>query len=184
MLEGTNTNLADYIEKALRDGLDKKEKNSIFKTTKAEEKHMNIYSDINAVKKIQGQDLLDAITNALGDLDEEFYTNATIIMRKNDYFSLLKELSNQSKELFHLQPNEILGTKVIFCEDAIKHVIGDSSYLHINYSSDIKPESERTAREGGNYFVLSGNFDIRLLLTSAFRIPDVVTQVSKTKKEN
>ncbi len=185
LLEGTNTNLVEYIEKALREGLAKKEKYSIFKTTKAEEKHMNIYSDINGIKKVQGENLFDAITNALADLDEEFYTNATIVMRKNDYFSIIKELSNQSKELFQLQPNEILGTKVVFCEQADKPIIGDFSYLHINYSSDIKLESERTAREGRNYFVLSGNFDIRLLLTSAFRIVEVTQGVSRsTKKDN
>lgn len=186
LLEGTNINLVEYIEKALKEGLAKKEKYSIFKTTKPEEKHMNIYSDTNAVKKVQGDTLFKAIKNALSDLSDDFYSNATIVMRKDQYFSMIEELSNNNTNFYDKQLDKILGINVVFCEDADKPIIGDFSYLRINYSSDIKLESERTAREGRNYFILSGSFDIRLVLTSAFRIAEVTPAIlsNRSKKEN
>lgn len=186
LLEGTNTNLVNYIERALKEGLVKKEKYSIFKTNKTEEKHMNIYSDTNAVKKVQGDTLFKAIKNALSDLCDEFYNNATIVMHRNDYYSMIDELSNNNTNFYDKQNHQILGVKVVFCEDAHKPVIGDFRYLHLNYYTDTKLESERIAREGRNFFILSGSFDIRLILTSAFRIAETTPTMlsTRSKKEN
>lgn len=188
LLDGTNANLVNYVETTLREGLAKKEKYAIFKTTKENEKHMNIYSDTNNIKKVQGDTLFRAIKNALADLSDEYYNNATIVMRKNDYFEMMDELSNQNTNFYDRQANTILGVNVVFCEDADKPVIGDFKYLHINYYTDTKLESERNAREGRNYFILSGSFDIRLILTSAFRIAEIQvsgrTVTKDSKKDN
>lgn len=188
LLDGTNANLVNYVETTLREGLAKKEKYAIFKTTKENEKHMNVYSDINNIKKVQGDTLFRAIKNALADLSDEYYNNATIVMRKNDYFEMIDELSNQNTNFYDRQANTILGVNVVFCEDADKPVIGDFKYLHINYYTDTKLESERNAREGRNYFILSGSFDIRLILTSAFRIAEIQvsgrTVTKDSKKDN
>ena len=183
LLKGTNTNLVEYIEKALKDGLSAKEKHSIFKTTTENEKHMNIYSDRNNVKKIQGESLFKAIKKALSDLPDEYYHNATIVMKKNDYFDMMEELSNNNTNFYDKQSQSILGTNVVFCEEAEKPIVGDFNYLHINYDMDLTLEPERKAREGRNYFVLSGSFDIQYLLTSAFRIAEVTGAYSVRNKK-
>lgn len=183
LLEGTNTNLVEYIEKALKEGLATKEKYCIFKTTTEQEKHMNIYSDTNNVKKIQGETLFKAIKKALSDLPDEYYHNATIVMRKNEYFDMMEELSNNNTNFYDKQSQSILGINVVFCEEAEKPIVGDFSYLHINYDMNLKLEPERQPREGRNFFVLSGSFDIQYLLTSPFRIVEVTgTYSSKSKK--
>ena len=184
LLEGTNTNLVKYIEKALKEGLAKKEKYSIFKTTTPIEKHMNIYSDTNNVKKIQGETLFKGIKKALSDLSDEYYHNATIVMRKNEYFDMMEELSNNNTNFYDKQSQSILGINVVFCEEAEKPIVGDFSYLHINYDMNLKLEPERQPREGRNFFVLSGSFDIQYVLTSPFRIVEVTSSMlsSKSKK--
>lgn len=186
LLEGTNTNLVEYIEKALKEGLATKEKHSIFKTTTPTEKHMNIYSDTNNVKKIQGETLFKAIKKALSDLPDEYYHNATIVMRKNEYFDMLEDLSNNNTNFYDKQSQSILGINVVFCEEAEKPIVGDFSYLHINYDMNLKLEPERQPREGRNFFVLSGSFDIQYLLTSPFRIVEVTPSMltGRGKKDN
>ena len=104
-------------------------------------------------------------------------------MKKNDYFDMMEELSNNNTNFYDKQSQSILGTNVVFCEEAEKPIVGDFNYLHINYDMDLTLEPERKAREGRNYFVLSGSFDIQYLLTSAFRIAEVTGTYSVRNKK-
>ena len=173
VIYGTDTELVNYIENSLKSGLATKEKYCIFKTINSGEEHMNIYSSQNAIKEVEGEDLFKAINLALVDLEDMYYENATIVMRRADYMKMIDKLSNGNTSFYDKQPEQVLGVKVVFCELAEKPIVGDFSQLHLNYEIDSVFESDKDIKSGENLFVLTAWGDIRIKLSSAFRIAKV-----------
>lgn len=172
-----------YLKDKLRQALEYREKYCIFKNINTEEEHMNIYSSQNAIKEIEGENLFKTIKNSLSDLGDMYCENTAIVMRKTDYIKMICDLSDENNNFYNKQFESILGVKLIFCEFAEKPVIGDFSKLHINYENGILFEKDVNATDNFNKIIVSGNFDIRLLLTSAFRIAEVQSVSRLTKKD-
>jgi len=171
ILLGTNTNLVQTVEAALESGLAKKEKVIAFTTTpKADEEHMSFYSEQNAIKVIEGDDLFKAIKAALADLEDDYSENATIVMTKKDYYDMIETLANNNATLYMAQPEQILGAPVVFCDMAIYPVVGDFRYSHFNYDLEMLYDRDKNVRTGMEDFVLTAWVDHQIKLKSAFRI--------------
>lgn len=171
ILLGTNTNLVQTVEAALESGLAKKEKVIAFTTTpKAGEEHMSFYSEQNAIKVIEGDDLFKAIKAALADLEDDYSENATIVMTKKDYYDMIETLANNNATLYMAQPEQILGAPVVFCDMAIYPVVGDFRYSHFNYDLNMLYDRDKNVRTGMEDFVLTVWIDHQIKLKSAFRI--------------
>lgn len=162
-----------YLKHILKEGLEHKEKYCIFKTTIPSEEHMNIYSSQNAIKEVEGETLFKAIKNSLDDLNEKYRERAIIVMKKRDYIDMVDKSLNSNFDFYTNQSCQLLGIKVVFCEFADKPVVGDFSQLHINYEDYILLENQRGLTDNLDNIIISGNFDIRVRLSSAFRIAKV-----------
>ncbi|MDM5270536.1 phage major capsid protein [Bacillus wiedmannii] len=174
VLRGTDTDLVAHIENALQSGLATKEKKVMFAATPAiGEEKMSFYSTPNAVKTVNGGDMFEAITNALADLHEDYRENAKVTMRYADYVKMIKTLANGSATLYSVQPEQIIGAPVIFCDYATKPIVGDFNYSVINYDLETLFEQDKNVKSGIESFVLTAYLDHRLLLSSAFRIAEV-----------
>ena len=185
VLHGTETDLISAIETNLRGGLAKREKMYAFLpaascATDATHAHMSFYQTttsggetVSAIKEVTGTSLYDAIVNAIADLDDDFSANARIVMKKTDYFSIVKDLSNNSDVLFTDKPASILGIPVTFCDKATVPVVGDFSYYGINYDIGAIYETDKDAKKGEYYFVLTAWGDQQIRLKSAFRLAKV-----------
>ena len=171
--EADNERVITYLKDELKQVLEYKEEYCIFKTTIPSEEHMNIYSSQNGIKEVEEENLFKAIKLALADLDDVYFKNATIVMNRNHYLKMMDELSNCNTNFYDKQPEQVLGIKVVFCQLADKPVIGDFSQLHINYEDNILLENQRGLTEHFDNIIISGNFDIRVRLSSAFRIAKV-----------
>ncbi|VDG18548.1 phage major capsid protein [Lactobacillus brevis] [Lactiplantibacillus mudanjiangensis] len=171
ILNGTNTALVQYIQAALQSALALKEKKVAFATTpKTGEEHMSFYSDETSIKKITGDTMFDAITQAAGDIDDAFQSNIKVYMRRPDYLAMIKELSNNSVTLFGKAPEEIIGYPARFIERASTPVVGNFSFAQLNYEIDSTLyEQWKDYDKGINYFGLTAWFDHQILLASAFR---------------
>lgn len=171
ILNGTNTALVQYIQAALQSALALKEKKVAFATApKAGEEHMSFYSDDTGIKKITGNTMFDAITQAAGDIDDAFQSNIKVYMRRPDYLAMIKELSNNSVTLFGKAPEEIIGYPARFIERASIPVVGNFSFAQLNYEIDSTLyEQWKDYDKGINYFGLTAWFDHQILLASAFR---------------
>ena len=91
-------------------------------------------------------------------------------MRYADYVTMLKTLSNNSMDLYRVQPEQIIGKPVIFCDSAAIPIVGDFGYCRLNYDGDLVYDADKDV-DGGNYiWVLTGWFDQHRLLNSAFRL--------------
>ena len=176
VLMGTNTNLVQTVENNLRAGLAAKERKVSFATSpKSGEEHMSFYdkTEVN-IKEVEGNDLYEAITNALADLHEDFRENATIYMRFSDYVTIIRTLANGSATLYNAQPEQVLGKPVIFTDAATTPVDGDFSYAHLNYDiADVLYEQYKDYDKGINYFMVTAWFDHQIKLASAFRLATI-----------
>ncbi|WPC19427.1 phage major capsid protein [Pediococcus inopinatus] len=176
VLLGTNTALVQYTENALQSGLASKEKKVAFAATpKAGEEHMSFY-DATEVKipSVSGSTLFDAITNAVGDLNDAYQDSAQIVMRRQDYTKMIKELSNGSATLYQAQPEEVLGKPVTFIDAATTPIVGDFSYSQLNYDiASTQYEQWKDFDKGINYFQITAYFDHQIKLASAFRLATV-----------
>lgn len=171
ILLGTNTNLVQTVEAALESGLAKKEKVIAFtKSPKPGEEHMSFYSTQNGIKEVEGDDLYKAIKNALADLEDDYSENATIVMTKKDYYDMIEVLANNNTTLYMAQPEQVLGAPVVFCDMAIKPVVGDFRYSHFNYDLNMLYDRDKNVRTGMEDFVLTAWVDHQIKLKSAFRI--------------
>lgn len=175
ILLGTDTGLVSYTNAALQSGLAVKEKRVAFsKKPNAGEEHMSFYSTENAIKSIDGTSLFDAITNAVADIADGFQNGLKIYMTRPDYLKMIKELVNNSGDLFGKKPEEILGYPVRFSELASTPVVGNFSYAQLNYEiSQTLYEQWKDYDKGINYFQLTAWFDHQILLSSAFRLANV-----------
>lgn len=173
ILSGTDTALVSDVNASLAAGMAEKEKKVMFATApKSGEELMSFYSTQNAIKVVKGANLYFAIRNALADLADDF--NPTIVMKKSDYYSIIDFLANGSTALYGAQPETVLGAPVVFCNEAIKPVIGDFSYAVLNYSPQkMTFETDKNVKTGMQSFVITAYFDFRILLASAFRIAEV-----------
>lgn len=178
ILNGTDTNLVEHVNAQLQAGLARKEKKVAFaETPKSGEEEMSFYSTDNNIKKVSGDTLFDAITQAAGDIADEFQSDIKVYMTRPDYMKMIKELSNGAVSLFGKAPEEVLGYPVRFTELAKKPVVGNFKYAQLNYEiSSALYEQWKDYDKGINNFQLTAWFDHKILLASAFRIADVTSK--------
>jgi len=199
VLHGSDLDLVNYVENALRSGLAAKEKKVSFahgtapnspRPVVAAEKHMSLYEvdggGNSVIKEVDGTDMFEAITNAIADLHEDFRENAQVCMRYSDYVTMLKTLSNNGMTLYGKQPEEIIGKPVFFSDAAAVYdtdgiygrpIVGDFSYLHLNYDPQVIYDSDKDVDKGEYIWVMTAWIDQHKKLSSAFRIAKVVPEV-------
>lgn len=178
ILNGTDTNLVEHVNAQLQSGLARKEKVVAFaESPKSGEEEMSFYSTQNNIKKVSGDTMFDAITQAAGDIADDFQSDIKVYMTRQDYMKMIKELSNGSVSLFGKAPEEVLGYPVRFTELAKKPVVGNFNYAQLNYEiSSALYEQWKDYDKGINNFQLTAWFDHKILLASAFRIADVTSK--------
>ena len=178
MLLGTDINLVSEVEAGLDSAIQTKEKKQLFGTNLgANEKHMSFYEKDGAsytIPSVTGETKYLAIKKAIADLGEDFRENAHIIMTYADYLDIIEALANGNATLFMAQPEQILGKPVIFVDAATIPIVGDLSYLQINYHPETISDSDKNVKTGMNTFALTAWYDIAFRLRSAFRL--AVTQ--------
>ena len=137
VIHGSDLDLVTYVENALRSGLAAKEKKvSLTDNPGVGEEHMSFYQKSSGdyvIGTVEGEDYYEAITNAIADLHEDFRENAKVVMRYADYVTMLKTLSNNSMDLYRVQPEQIIGKPVIFCDSATvdcRRPIAGSTMIH------------------------------------------------------
>ena len=175
ILNGTDTNLVEHVNAQLQGGLARKEKVVAFaESPKSGEEEMSFYSTQNNIKKVTGATLFEAITQAAGDIADDFQSDIKVYMTRQDYTKMIKELSNGAVSLFGKAPEEVLGYPVRFTELAKKPVVGNFKYAQLNYEiSSALYEQWKDYDKGLNNFQLTAWFDHKILLASAFRIAEV-----------
>lgn len=173
VLYGTDTNLVATIESALRSGLAVKEKiNAFRKTSDTTHDHMSFY--LNNIKEVEGENLIQAVINAWADLPEVFANRATCVMRKSDYYAAIQTLAGHDN-LWGKKPEDVLGIPVVFNDRATTPIVGDFSYARQNYDVGTIYETDKDAKKGEYYFVLTAWGDHKIRLKSAFRLAKVKT---------
>ncbi|MBX8938480.1 phage major capsid protein [Enterococcus gilvus] len=172
VVNGTNTDLVSTVESNLQGGVAFKEKKVAFATTpKTGEEHMSFYDTTSVnIKEVTGVTLFESIINAAADLEDNYAENATIVMRKADYYAMIKELANGSESLFGKKPEEVLGYPVTFVDKAVTPVVGDFAYSHYNYDINALYEQDKNVKTGMHSFVVTAWFDHQIKLASAFRL--------------
>lgn len=178
VLHGADVDLVSAIETNLRSALAYREKYFAFlpaatATTDTTHAHMSFYKQTSStydIKEVNGTTLYEAIVNAYADLDDKYAANARIVMKKADYYGMIKELTNTSEALFSDKPAMVLGVPVIFCDKATIPVVGDFSYYGINYDIGAIYETDKDAKKGEYYFVFTAWGDQQIRLKSAFRL--------------
>ncbi|MBR3069215.1 MAG: phage major capsid protein [Lachnospiraceae bacterium] len=123
-----------------------------------------------AITAKEGATRYAAIVAALSDLADEFAANATVVMKKSDYYAMIQTLTNDSETLFGSKPASILGVPVVFCEKATIPVVGDFRYYGINYDVDAIYETDKDGKKGEYYFIFTAWGDQQIRLKSAFRL--------------
>ncbi|MHB9949490.1 phage major capsid protein [Clostridium botulinum] len=174
VLHGTDSNLVPFVENALNSGLAAKEKKVAFTMSpKSGEETLTFYKA--GVKEVTGADKYKAIKAALADLHEDYRENAKIVMRYADYLDIIETLANGSATLYEAPPEKVLGKPTQFCDSAVDPIVGDFQYSHFNYDGEIVYDSDKDVDKGEYLFVLTGWFDHKIKLKSAFRIAKVKT---------
>ena len=180
---GSDLDIVSTIENNLRAALAKREKyfafqtaNSISTNSDTAHAHMSFYQESGGdtvIKTVEGDDLYGAIVAAYADLADDFAANAKIVMKKTDYYAMIKDLANTAEALFGGKPASILGVPVIFCDKADVPVVGDFSYYGINYDIGTVYETDKDGKKGEYYFILTAWGDQQIRLKSAFRLAAV-----------
>ena len=188
VLHGTDLDVVTTVENALRSALAKREKHFAFQsatsiynsgTPDSVHRHMSFYDYTSytsasvltyAITAKEGATMYDAIVAALGDLADDYSVNASIVMKKADYFAMVKALANDSEALFGSKPQSILGYPVIFCDKATIPVVGDFTFYGINYDIGTIFETDKDAKKGEYYYVVTAWGDQQIRLKSAFRL--------------
>lgn len=181
ILNGTDTNLVNYVNNALSSALQQRELTTALSTSPATgEEHMSFYDVSNKIKTVKGADMFKAINKALADLDDAYQDNAQILMTRTDYFDMLDKLSNSSTTLYEKQPEQIFGVPVHFTSKATTPIVGDFKQARLNYdiSTPLFKQYE-DPQTGFNYFQLTAWFDHRIKLASAFRLVGVDASAGK-----
>ncbi|HAT4337841.1 TPA: phage major capsid protein [Clostridium perfringens] len=175
VLNGTNTNLVQVVEAGLQSGLAKKEKKVAY--AKTETTTMSFYHKTDSsnydIKSIKGKTLYEAIIEAIADLEEDYSENASVTMRKVDYYKMIKDLANGNATLYMAPPEQILGVPVEFCDLAEIPVVGDYKYSHFNYDLKMLFDRDKNVKTGLESFVLTAWIDHKIKMKSAFRLAEV-----------
>ncbi|MCX0353486.1 phage major capsid protein [Clostridium perfringens] len=175
VLNGTNTNLVQVVEAGLQSGLAKKEKKVAY--AKTETTTMSFYHKSDStnydIKVIKGKTLYEAIIGAIADLEEDYSENASVTMRKADYYGIIKELANGNATLYMAPPEQVLGVPVEFCDLAEIPVVGDYKYSHFNYDLKMLFDRDKNVKTGLESFVLTAWIDHKIKMKSAFRLAEV-----------
>lgn len=172
VIYGTDLELVNYVDNALRSGLAAKEKkDALAETPKAGLEHMSFYNGTD-VKRVQGEDLYKAIKAAIADLHEDFRDGAEILMTYADYMSIIEVLANTNRDFYSAQPEQVLGKPVTFADDATDPIVGNFNYFRINYDQ-IVYDSDKDVDKGNFLFVLTAWYDQKRYLNSPFRIAEV-----------
>jgi hypothetical protein len=132
---------------------------------------------LKGIKSVAGDDLIDAILKALGDLSDSYSENASVVMRKTDYFSAINKLANGGATLWGKKPEDVIGYPVIFNDKAVVPVIGDFRYARQNYDIGTIFETDKDGKAGEYYFILTAWGDHQIKLASAFRLAYVRAQI-------
>lgn len=168
VIHGSDLDLVNYVENALRSGLAAKEKKDALATTpKVGLEHMSFYN--GKVKEVTGETLYKAIKAAIADLHEDYRDNAKIFMRFTDYMDIIEILANGNATLYEAPPEKVLGKPVEFTDAAVYPIVGDFNYFGINYDA-IVYDSDKDVDSGEYLFVLTAWYDQQRSLDSAFRI--------------
>ena len=174
MLLGSDINLVSEVEAGLDSAIQTKERKQLFGTALPEnEKHMSFYEKVSSnytIPSVTGETKYLAIKKAIADLGEDYRENAHIIMTYADYLDIIEALANGNSTLFMAQPEQILGKPVIFVDAATIPIVGDLSYLQINYHPETISDSDKNVKTGMNTFALTAWYDIAFRLRSAFRL--------------
>lgn len=174
VLRGTPFDIVTTIENGLRSALSIKEKVRAFDTAPdTEHAHMSFYSDLVGIKKISGTDMLKTIMQAWADLPDAFSEAAKVVMRRIDWVNALQSLLNTSETYFGKKPEDIIGIPVVFNDRATKPVVGDFRYSKQNYDIGTLYETDKDAKKGEYYYVLTAWGDHQIRLASAFRVVDI-----------
>lgn len=177
VLKGTETNLVQVVDAGLQSGLAKKEKKVAFESNNPTE--MSFYKKSTEsgnpflIKAIEGDTLFEAIINCLADLEDDYSENASVVMRKVDYFKIIKTLANGNASLYTAQPEQVLGAPVIYCDLATIPVVGDFRYSHFNYDLEMFYDRDKNVKTGIESFVLTAYLDHKIKMKSAFRLATV-----------
>ena len=132
---------------------------------------------LKGIKSVAGDDIIDAIIKAIGDLPDSFSENASVVMRKTDYFSAINKLANGGATLWGKKPEDVIGYPVIFNDKAVVPVIGDFRYARQNYDIGTIYETDKDGKKGEYYFILTAWGDHQIKLASAFRLAYVRAQI-------
>lgn len=174
MLLGSDVNLVAEVDAGLDSAIQTKERKQLFGTAlPTQEDHMSFYQKVSGsytIPAVTAETKYLAIKKAIADLHEDYRENAKIIMRYADYLDIIEALANGNATLYMAQPEQILGKPVIFVDAATIPVVGDLSYLQINYHPETISDSDKNVRTGINTFVLTAWYDIVFRLRSAFRL--------------
>ena len=165
MLLGSDINLVSEVEAGLDSAIQTKEKKQLFGTNLgSNEKHMSFYEKDGAsytIPSVTAESKYLAIKKAIADLGEDFRENAHIIMTYADYLEIIEALANGNSTLFMAQPEQILGKPTIFVDAATIPIVGDLSYLQINYHPETISDSDKNVKTGMNTFALTAWYDIQ-----------------------
>ena len=188
VMHGTDLDIVSQVEAKLRSAIAKREKLFAFQshtsiynsgTPDSAHRHMSFYdytstysadSPTYVIPTKTGATMYAAIVNALADLADDYAANARVVMKKSDYYAMIQTLANHSDTLFSDKPASILGYPVTFCENATIPVVGDFSYYGINYDIGTIFETDKDAKKGEYYFVLTAWGDQQIRMKSAFRL--------------
>ena len=177
MLLGSDINLVSEVDAGLDSAIQTKERKQLFGTTlSTTEDHMSFYQKAGesyTIKEVKAASKFLAIKKAIADLHEDYRENAKIIMSYADYLEIIETLANGNATLYTAQPEQILGKPVIFVDAATIPIVGDLSYLQINYHPETISDSDKNVKTGINTFAVTAWYDIQFRLRSAFRLATV-----------
>ncbi|HEY4600122.1 MAG TPA: phage major capsid protein [Cerasibacillus sp.] len=174
VIHGTDVELTQFVENALKSGLAAKEKKDALATTpKSGLGHMSFYNGTD-IKRVSGEDLFEAITNAIADLHEDYRENAKVVMRYADYLKIIKALSNGTTNFYDTPAEKVIGKPVEFVDAAVNPIVGDFNFFRINYDA-MTYDTDKNVDSGDYLFVLTAWYDQKRSLNSAFRIAHTET---------
>lgn len=179
VLNGTDSNLVQVVNAGLESGLAKKEKKVAFASAAPTEMSFYYKDTVNpnnngssdyVIKKATGTTMYAAILAALADLEDDYAENATVSMKKSDYYAMITTLANGNASLYAAQPEQVIGAPVEFCDLAVIPVVGDFRFSHFNYDLNMIYDRDKNVKTGIESFVLTAWIDHKIKMRSAFRL--------------
>ncbi|PJI08314.1 MULTISPECIES: phage major capsid protein [Clostridium] len=161
---GSRDYFVNTIENLLHTAVDAVELKNIFSLTPSVD-HMSFYKC--GITEKQGNNIYQALKAAVLDLPKAIRSNAKIVMNSSDYLTLVEQLASMGIS------NVPFKQEIIIEENCLSPVVGDLSYLHINYDGEVNYDVSKDTKTGIYYFTLDFYSDIQIKLKSAFRIASV-----------